>query len=1330
MEQGAFQTFCLDFLPLYNAKYKGLERHGGTVDGKTRKGTPDLIKTLNSGNQIAVQCSVEKNYWKIPKDKNKLPQCKPCRDIDNCLKYLSNVSEIILCSSQEIPTDSADIKARISLYAKNKTKARITLLNLVDIEENLIDNIENPEYKKLYQSYFPGIDEQIINYRDLQRYKLAVELTSERPISIDAALNVTKDVMSKISLVNEEDIKKYVLQKIDELKSRFERHKIPAPGLVKRDIPKDSYLMKPTGIIQSLLGIPKIGKTSLVAQCAIDWQASNFNIRWFDSPIDKIDGRPLVNDISRAIWFCFLSAKKASQLASGILNIHSLDQDEIIYKCSNPTIFVLDNAEALSLDILNLICSVLGTMKTLNLFSNIGFIFISNKGLKHLCPAISKEYTAPAWSKEELKELLLSQLPDYECYQNDKYLQFVTTMSSGHPLIALALARKYPSLKQLISSSFKAPSIADENLTADVKRFLFEDILADDKESRDYVLRLSPLIFKARERVINAIKKKIKPEIAKPFKLVLDKLVGTVIEGDEKQGYSVSSIYKEIARSQLDTRLQHEIYDVASAELLTPKGTELNAIDVINGGFYALLADNLERFFYWSIMLLQSAIKTHLPKTQVNAIIDRLEFIVSIFVKPPDDPKLLLMYYATLMSMAVIYSKNQNYEKAIELLDRIKGPLKEKEYEDKSLLDHLLLLSEVAKINKMTLVAKDHPEKAMRILSSIDLNKVKKLPFIAPNIADFLTHLFAIVPIKDIPKDLMKQIISSIGVEDENEMATLVRIILHLAVKAHSEKVSPQVIKQLFGPSNHITEIMCIIFDAQYALDNQENEKAISLIGRALTLLQQRNLCFNAIKSILQQVEGDAYDRLNLSKKAKDSYLKSMEYADSEVCFEYAWANYKLGLLSEDPTEAKDYFRKSSLSFKSLRYENYCARSEGERGVALMQLGCPLEFARIAEYLIRGYYLDNKQKYAPVVTVITSQLARLVYTLQNKPVPKIENEGEEKISPELNRGVYAGILHIAKPQAGPIIAFYYLGKNYSLLDNIDQAIKLFHTALSFECTTQLDRVSILMTSYELLNLTIPDGNKDEIKKVMIRCLSIDAYQINAPPKQDPKNFIINCVFFKLDKTIQSLDRNQQKVFMDLLAEVEQDIPGLDLEYSDWLLSEVIFRRAKICEFSDSGIDIKYNLWMQVYNYGIKAVNEDLILQAGRFLGFIYIDKFPIRSIAESQFNVIKKFPFQKENPSFIKNYGQNLFAFWHKFQWRRLSEYDYEVKASLLDGAKVLKSVGFCAENAGPVMILLLASIYKFEGDTIDWAIEKIKEHNTISRIPDSLKKRIIYFKQ
>ena len=93
LEQGAFQEFCLSFLPLYDTKYKGLERHGATAAGKTRKGTPDLLKTGEQGKQIAVQCSTEEDYWIPP---SAYENWKPIKDITKCIEALKSIDEIVL----------------------------------------------------------------------------------------------------------------------------------------------------------------------------------------------------------------------------------------------------------------------------------------------------------------------------------------------------------------------------------------------------------------------------------------------------------------------------------------------------------------------------------------------------------------------------------------------------------------------------------------------------------------------------------------------------------------------------------------------------------------------------------------------------------------------------------------------------------------------------------------------------------------------------------------------------------------------------------------------------------------------------------------------------------------------------------------------------------------------------------------------------------------------------------------------------------------------------------------------------------------------------------
>ena len=144
IDDGPFQSFCLDFLPLYNNTYQQLKRHGGTSTGKTRKGTPDLIKTLDNGEQIAVQCSVEENYWKKPKKEEKLDNWKPVSDINDCISKVTNLKEIVLCSNREIPTNLPNVKSELIQKYKDITDAKITLLDRADIEKTLLEYVGTP----------------------------------------------------------------------------------------------------------------------------------------------------------------------------------------------------------------------------------------------------------------------------------------------------------------------------------------------------------------------------------------------------------------------------------------------------------------------------------------------------------------------------------------------------------------------------------------------------------------------------------------------------------------------------------------------------------------------------------------------------------------------------------------------------------------------------------------------------------------------------------------------------------------------------------------------------------------------------------------------------------------------------------------------------------------------------------------------------------------------------------------------------------------------------------------------------------------------------------
>src|SRR5665648_469039 len=103
----------------------------------------------------------------------------------------------------------------------------------------------------------------------------------------------------------------------------------------------------------------------------------------------------------------------------------------------------------------------------------------------------------------------------------------------------------------------------------------------------------------------------------------------------------------------------------------------------------------------------------------------------------------------------------------------------------------------------------------------------------------------------------------------------------------------------------------------------------------------------------------------------------SSSSAASDVYKRQGYVNYRLGLLSNNSKKAAKYFKKSSTIFNRDRYEDLCARSEGERSVAFVQLGQSYEFVRIAEWMIKRYFLRNRLRVGPTVSIALAQLVRI-----------------------------------------------------------------------------------------------------------------------------------------------------------------------------------------------------------------------------------------------------------------------------------------------------------------------------------------------------------------
>jgi hypothetical protein len=151
MEGGRFQDFCLEFLPVYNTRFAGLSRVGHTAGGKTRAGTPDLLKADSSG-QTGVQCGTDEDYWPT---EDSIEGSKPFEDGMKCIRVLELPGEIVLVTNRETPARTPNIKLLLATALQSSTEARITILGREDLSQFMITHLEDQSVRRLVSKFCP-----------------------------------------------------------------------------------------------------------------------------------------------------------------------------------------------------------------------------------------------------------------------------------------------------------------------------------------------------------------------------------------------------------------------------------------------------------------------------------------------------------------------------------------------------------------------------------------------------------------------------------------------------------------------------------------------------------------------------------------------------------------------------------------------------------------------------------------------------------------------------------------------------------------------------------------------------------------------------------------------------------------------------------------------------------------------------------------------------------------------------------------------------------------------------------------------------------------------
>lgn len=1286
IDGGSFQSFCLDFLPLYNTCYEKLERHGGTATGKTRKGTPDLIKTLPNGKQIAVQCSVEETYWNKPKNEEKLNNWKPLADINKCISELSNIEEIVLCSNREIPTNLANVKSEIIQGCRGITNAKITLLDRADIEKTLLDNVGTPFFDRIAKNHFPEISSLIETLKEARENQLAIELRKEKAAPFEAILRIAREAVSKI--IDTDAQKQFALGEINQLRSCFQRVPLPNAGSIERKIPPEVSLDNPCGIIQVLTGVPKIGKTCLGLQLARLWDKSGLEVRWFECPTET-EQKIFIQDLSKDLWELFVVPDKAYELSIGIIQPYSIDLSQLQYKNKKRLVYVIDNSEQLVVVYLKQLCKLLTLFKKHSYLKNIGLLFLTNKGLKHLCSTIDSQLTASAWSQEELLQFLSEKLIDKSHYKDAKYLEILQTMSAGHPLVALALTQKYPSAAALLLNSLSGPSLGDEDLADGIKQLLFNELIRDS-DIRNFVIRLSQLI-RVKNKVLISLTK-INPNVSTPIKLILEELLGTVIEGTEAEGYGVPFVYKEVAKRQLTQDQQKEIFDVASLTLLTPVGKTINAEETIDGIFYSFLAQNFERAFFWSMMLFQGLNRDNLTDSQVNSVLDRLVFLS--FINTPKEEDSLMLYCGMILSMAMAYCKVKKYKNALDAIEKIKLP---EQVRDERLKQVIKSLAASVSLYKVILKATENPKESARIFASIDfsfLNQFGNNELISEIASEFMPLL----SIKDITKEFLADLFDIYKLTSNDSAEKLIDASMQLGLKGSRDNMPLDDLIKLL-PEVDSKEILQAVIECQYYLETNVSN-AITCVTKAIELFHKKNLQDKASEKKLMFLLGDVHYKAGNSPQAKEAYQQAQNLGSPNRDFDCAWINWRLGLLSDKPEEAEAYFNNSGKVFIRLKMLDFVAKSYGEKSVTLVQQNKLEEYADVVFSILRRYYLKGEQLFGPTAMVAMAHVTRLIWQIEGKP---IKDFADGNIYPEFKRGLFNTVLDIAKPRAGGGIAFYSLSQLYGLLGNKEKKTKCLLIASNFQPLNEMEEQSSTLLLKDLLEELTPKKDYERISSLMLRSIKLQKFSILSLP------FITHCTFSSLDSLIASLPNNEYPDVLSLLDRIKTAIENESIQNQDWWLAELYSRAFRVNQLKKEDRRYLYELAGTAYNYGLKSENTSAIIEGGNFYG--YPDEiWNMKLVAEIHFNIMKSIAAQNANLERLQIHGKNLFVFWSKRKYRRLSEYDLQVNKIMRDNSSILLKAGMDPDTASPIMLLLLALIYDYRGEPTRWAVTQINE--------------------
>lgn len=1288
MEAGRFQDFCLDFLPIYSERFIGLERFGHTAAGKTRGGTPDLLKTNSSGANIAVQCGTEQDYWIPPKN---LENWKPIKDTYKCIAALSDLTEIVLISNQELSTKYPNAKNELANYLKEKTSWRITPITLEEISQFISSSIVNsttaPKLDSLTKEYFPEVYEALSKTEHAQKYQIALEVSYRSSYAdkliglINKAFELSPDLQKA---------KEYVIQEIEKEPS-YRLSSLPKFDGVKRNSIENFNLKQPLGRVWVLTGVPKIGKTHLLLQLTQFW--TEMELYWYDYPWGDDYPRGIVKDLIKSV---FPQQDATQLLKSPLLFSSTIDHSEISEK---QILFIVDNADKISTDGLSLIAQYIQVLKIHKKLTKIGFIFTTNTKIQPLESVIDETLVAPSWSASEIEDLLKLDEIEIEMKFREQYLELLHAFSGGHPMLARTLARRYPLINQLVEGKMKAvPGLEDETLSKEIAMLLYNDILTDP-DSQNFVQRLSVIAGLADEEIMDVLRTGIQPVIATSSRVIIDKVGNSVIEGSQSTGYYVALVFKEIAKQKISNPEQVTIYRALANKLLTPEGKTLYADRVSSGIFYAILSQEFQMAYFWTTMLVWTAYQHEASEEQIRALLSKLSLVAAI--PPQGGSGDRISHGNAMMVIAMAYHRIGESDKAIETLRNINlGELDTTVPEAISVASSLNIY---VKLFQALWLAEEENQDALRIFSTInheDLERAIAIPEMGEVLTNNLMNLTSALLLRYPLQDLSQSLVKKLNRNGDN-IEDCFKLACDLGIRAYRDGLDQDSLNDYYDDRN-LDMILKLTAKSILLLEQKKTDVALEYINRVIEMTQQEGIESGAIWAKLHQIKADA------AYIDKDDSLAGVEYKESlktaaEGSFEKAWASWRIGLINND----EKMLESAALTFRGVSNREYWARATGARGALLISNGNSLNGIRCFEQLFDAYFFEKIDVAGPATTVAVAHLARRLGELRGNPIPASDTS-----HPEISPGIYTTVLDIARPRIGPITAYYNLSEAYELLGDHEASIKCIRKAVDIKPEENLDqRCFPLLIKKYLDAIFYPKQESAEIKRCLELIIECESYSTEETPR-----VLSDCVFNQTDQLLKKGgDTEKLSVILNLLDDIIQN----KSKYRSYWEGELLLRRARILEKEGADKSQVAKLYYESFRRGENSTNRYVISESAHALGFKYIFAFSsMRELAEIQYELLKSEE-SGDLDAHLTVMGENLFNIWRQISYRRLYDTDLRTNKYLMSTAKEMDKAAVSIEQARYAMITLLARLFKYDGPCVRWSLSALG--NDLSLLPEQV---------